>query len=97
MKSNSNRAANHDQRVGFSRVFQGFLQSLWVLAAVLELERINREDLLADFIAPLAIQKRIQACARANPVVMAACGADILVLFQVGLVEHALATGAFDP
>ena len=42
------RAAHYHQCVGFSGVFQRFFQAFGVFAAVFELERVNRQDFLAD-------------------------------------------------
>ena len=91
------RAAHDNQRVGLAGVFQGFFQALRVLAAVLELEGIDRQNFLADLVAAFSVQKRVQPGARAHAVMVAALRADVLVFLQVGLVEHGLATRALDP
>jgi len=91
------RAAHDDERIGLARVLQGLLQALGVLAAVLELERIDGQHLLADFVAAFGVEKGVEPCAGANAVVVAALGADVLVLLQVGLVEHGFAARALDP
>ena len=91
------RASHHDQGIGFAGVFQRILQTLGVLLAVLELQGIDRNDLLADLEATLGVEERIQAGPRTDSVVVTALGADIDVLLQVGLVEHGFAGGALDP
>ena len=107
MKSNSkagghqadavHRAAHHDQRVGLAGVLQRFLQPLGVLAAVLELQRVDRQHFLADLVAAFGIEEGVEPRARADAVVVAAGRADVLVLLQVGLVQHRLAARALDP
>jgi hypothetical protein len=67
MKSNSKQAtttlmpmhgaAHDDQRVGLAGVFQRFLQALGVFAAVLELQGVDGQHLLADFVAAFGVQK----------------------------------------
>ena len=91
------RTTHDDEGVGFARVLQGFFQALGVLAAVLELEGVHGQHFLADFIAAFGVQKGVQPCAGANAVVVAALGADVLVLLQVSLVEHGFAARALDP
>ena len=88
----------HDhQGVSFARVFQRFFQTFGVFAAVLELERIHGQHFLANLKAAFIVQKGVEPRPCAHAVVVAAGGADILVLLQVGLVQHGFATGAFDP
>ena len=86
-----------DEGVGLARVLQRFFQAFGVLAAVFELEGVHRQHFLADFIAAFGVQKGVQPCAGANAVMVAALGADVLVLLQVGLVEHGFAARALDP
>jgi hypothetical protein len=86
-----------DQRIGLAGGFQGFFQAFGVLAAVLELERVDRHDLLADFVAAFGVQKGIEPGARTDAVVVRTVRADVLVFFQVVLVQHRVAAGAFDP
>ncbi|MCY1168884.1 hypothetical protein D9M73_88950 [compost metagenome] len=90
-------ATHDDQCIGFAGVFQRLFQAFGVLAAVLELEGIDRQDFLAQLVTAFGIQKGIQPGARAYAVVVAALRADILVFLQVGLVEHGFAAGALDP
>ena len=99
MKSNSkqaattadamHRAAHDDQRVGLAGVLERVLQPLGVLLAVLELERVDRQHFLADLVAAFGVEEGVEPRARADAVVMAALRADVLVLLEVGLVEHA--------
>ena len=99
MKSNSkagdhqvdavHRAAHHHQRVGLAGVLQRLLQALGVLAAVLELQGVDRQHFLADLVAAFGVEEGVEPRPRADAVVMAAGRADVLVLLQVGLVEHA--------
>jgi hypothetical protein len=91
------RAAHDDECIGFTGVFQCFFEALGVFAAVFELQRIDWQHFLADFIAAFVVQKDIQAGPRANAVVVAAAGADVLVLLQIRLVQHGFAAGALDP
>ena len=91
------RAAHDHQRVGLTGVFQRLFQALGVFAAVLELEGVHGQHLLANFIAAFVVQKHIEPRPRPNAMVVAARGAHVLVLFQIGFVEYGLATRAFDP
>jgi hypothetical protein len=75
-------AAHDDQRVGLAGVFQRFLQALGVLAAVLELQRVDRQHFLADLVAAFGVEEGVQPRARADAVVVAAVRADVLVLLQ---------------
>ena len=107
MKSNSkqaattgiahHRAAHDDQRIGLAGGLERVLQPLGVLLAVLELQRIDRQHLLADLVAALGIEEGVEPRARADAVVVAALRADVEVLLEVGLVEHRLARRALDP
>ena len=90
-------ATHHHQRVGLAGVLQRFFKAVWVLAAVLELEGIHRQHLLPDLVPPFIVQKQVQPGPCPNAVVVAAGRADILVVLQVGLVQHGFATGTFDP
>ena len=91
-------AAAHDhQRVGLAGVLQGLFQAFGVFAAVFELERINRQHFLADLVSAFAVQKHVQPGSRADAVVVAASGADVLVLLQIRFVQNGFATGALDP
>jgi len=81
-------AADDDQRIGLTGVLEGFLEAVRVLLAVLELQRIDRQHLLADLIPALAVEEGVQPGAGADAVVVRALGADVDVLLQVGLVEH---------
>jgi hypothetical protein len=81
----------HDQRVGLAGVLQRFLQPLGVLAAVLELQGVDRQHFLADFVAAFGVEEGVEPRAGADAVVVAAAGADVLVVLEVGLVEHRLA------
>ncbi len=91
------RAAHHDQRVGLAGVLQRFLQAFGVLAAVLELERVHRQHFLADLVAAFRVQEGVEARAGIDAVVVAAMRADVLIVLQIGLVEHGLAARALDP
>ena len=53
------RAAHDDECIGFSGVFHRFFQPLRVLAAVLELERVNRQDFLAKLVTALGVKKGV--------------------------------------
>ena len=81
MKSNSkqaatsgmlvHRAAHDDQRVGLAGVLERVLQPLGVLLAVLELQRVDRQHLLADLVAALGVEEGVEPRARADAVVVA--------------------------
>ncbi len=73
------------------------LQALGVLAAVLELQRVDRQHFLADLVAALGVEEGVEPRARADAVVVAAVRAHVLVVLEVGLVEHRLAGRALDP
>ena len=90
-------AAHHDQRIGFARAVQRIFQALGVFAAVLELQGINRQYLLPQFVAAFGVQKSIQPRTCANAMVMAALRAYVLVLLQIAAVKNRFAAGALDP
>jgi hypothetical protein len=52
---------------------------------------------LANFVAAFVVQKVVQTGACTNAMVMAAGGANILVLLKVCFVEDRFALGALDP
>ncbi|KAI1692107.1 hypothetical protein Ddc_23824 [Ditylenchus destructor] len=60
------RAAHDDEGIGLAGVLQRFLEPFGVFAAVLELQGVDRQHFLADFIAPLAVQERVQPGTRAD-------------------------------
>src|SRR5690606_36717896 len=76
---------------------QRLLQALRILAAVRELQQVDRNDFLPDLVAAFGNQEGVEPSARAHPVVVVAGGADVLVLLQVVLVEDGVAAGALDP
>jgi hypothetical protein len=92
-----NGAAHDHQCVGLAGVVHGLLEAFRVLAAVLELQRVDRQHFLAHFEAAFVVQEQVESRTRTDAVVVAAGGADVLVLLQIGLVEHRFATGALDP
>ena len=107
MKSNSKQAATSGTLItapptttsaSVSPVaLQRRLQPLGVLLAVLELQRVDRQHLLADLAAAFGVEKGVEPRPRADAVVVVALGADVEVLLEVGLVEHRLAGRALDP
>jgi hypothetical protein len=52
---------------------------------------------LTDFVAAFGIEEHVQTIAGAHAVVVAACGANVVVGLEVALVEHGLTAGALDP
>src|SRR3989442_849079 len=76
---------------------QNGLEEHGLAARALELQGVDGDDFLADFIAAFGIQEMVQAGAGADAVMVAAAGADVLVFLQIGLVEHGLAARALDP
>ena len=60
-------------------------------------QRIHRQHFLADFVAPFVVHEHNEPSPRTDAVVVATGRADVLVLFQVGLVQHTVAGRAFDP
>jgi len=90
-------AAHHDERIGLAGGLQRVLQPLGVLLAVLELQRIDRQHLLADLVAAFGVEEGVEPRARADAVMMAAFRTDVDVLLEIGLVEHGLARRALDP
>jgi hypothetical protein len=68
-----------------------------ILAAVLELQRVDRDDFLADLVAALGVQEGVQARTGADAQVVVALRADVDVLLEVGLVEDGVARRALDP
>ena len=107
MKSNSKQAATTGMlctappittSASVSPVFSSasFSRSGYLLA-VLELQRVDRQHFLADLVAAFGVEEGVEPRARADAVVVAALRADVLVLLQVGLVEHRLAGRALDP
>jgi hypothetical protein len=107
MKSNSKQAATTGTLITAPPIttsasvspvaFQRGLQAFGVLLAVLELQRVDRQHLLADLVAAFGVEERVEPRARADAVVVVALRADVEVLLQVGLVEHRLARRALDP
>ncbi len=91
------RAAHDDHGVGFVGVFHRLFQAVRILPAVLELQRIDRQDFLADFIAAFWIEQTVQPFARANPHVMTAFRADMQIRLDVVAVQHRFARRALDP
>ncbi|OMP13937.1 hypothetical protein COLO4_00590 [Corchorus olitorius] len=79
-----NGAAHHDHGVGFTRVVHRRLNAVGVLLRVLELERVDREDLLAQLIAAFGVQQCVQAGAGADAHM--AFG-NALALRRVGLLD----------
>ena len=74
-------STTHDhQGIRFACVVHSFFEAFRVFAAVFELQGIHRYHFLAYFVASFAIQKGIQTLAGADTVVVAAGGANVLVL-----------------
>jgi hypothetical protein len=69
------------------------LEALAVLAAVLELERVERHHLGGELGAGLGIEEEVEALACREAIVEAALRADVQVVLEVGEVEHRLARG----
>ena len=55
------------------------------------------ENSLADLEAAFVVQDYVQAFARSDAMVVAATGANVLILFQICFVEHGLTTWTLDP
>src|SRR5438105_715908 len=91
------RALHHHERVGLAGLLLRFREALAVLAAVLELERVERHDLGSELRAPLRIEEEVEPLARREPVVEAALGTDMEIVLEVGEVQHRLARRALAP
>src|SRR6185312_8115395 len=91
------RPLHHDKRVGLAGFLRGLLEALAVLAAVLELERIERHHLGGELGALLGIEEEVQALACGQAIVEPALGTHVQVVLEVGEVEHRLARRAFAP
>jgi hypothetical protein len=87
------RAAHDHQGIGLVGVFKRFFQAIRVFAAVLELEGINRQHFLPDFIAAFVVQKSVETSSCTNAVVVVAAGANVLIRFQIALYSTASQLG----
>src|SRR5262249_26333218 len=96
-RQRADRSTNDDQCIGLARLLHRFLQALRILAAVLELQRIDWKDFLADLVTPFGIEQRIEPLARADAQVMPALGTDVERTLELGGIEHGLAARAFGP
>ncbi len=96
-RQRANRTADNDQRVGFARVFHRLLQALRILSAVAKLQRVDRQNLLSDFIAAFSIEQRIEPRAGADAHVLAALRAYKQSFLQLGRVQHRFAARALGP
>jgi hypothetical protein len=83
--------------VGFAGVLHRFLQAIRILAAVPELKRIDRQHVLADFIAPFGVHQRVEAGPGTDAHVVTAFRADELRLQQLRAVKHSLAARTLGP
>src|SRR5690606_10087424 len=72
-------------------------QALGILAAVLELQRVDGKHLMADLVAPFGIEQQIESLASRQAHVVPAFRADVQVRFEVGRVEHRVARRALHP
>ena len=107
MKSNSNAgrhhrqcmdaALHHDQRIVLAGFLFRFDQAVAVFFLVLEFEGVDRQHFGADLEAAFAVQQPVQAGTRADAVMVVALGANAVVFFQVGVIQHRLAGRAFVP
>src|SRR5688572_23885158 len=91
------RAFHHHHRIGLAGLALGFLQALDVLAAVLELERIDREHFRSGFRPVLRIEEEIEALARGEAVMERALRADVEIVLEVGEVQHRVARRTLAP
>jgi hypothetical protein len=73
------------------------LEAVRILLAVLELQGVDRQRFLADFIAAACVEQRIEARAGADAHVVVALRADMQVRLEVVAVEHRFAGWALDP
>jgi hypothetical protein len=65
--------------------------------AALELERIDGQHFLADFVATAGVQQCIETGARADAQVMRALWTDHQIRFEVGAIQHRFAGWTFEP
>src|SRR5207244_12238865 len=66
-------------------------------ARVVALERVERQNLVAELEADVGIEQRIEPRARAEALVVAALRTDVEVLLEVGALEHRVARRALGP
>jgi hypothetical protein len=92
-----NRAAHDDHGVGFVGFFHRLFQAVRVLAAVLELEGVDRQDFLADFVAAFRIEQTVEPLTCADAHVMVALGANMQIGLDVVAVQNRFARRALDP
>jgi hypothetical protein len=105
MNSNSNAGddrhgldgALHDDQESLASRFVGFHQAIGILLGILEFQAVDRHDFGPDLETAFRIKQQVQALTRIQAVVMAALGADLQVVFQVGRIEHRLAGRALAP
>src|SRR5260364_408035 len=72
-----NGATKDNQRIRLARLARGHLKTLGIFAAVFEFQRIDRRDVLADFITTFCVEQMILPRARANPHMVCAFGTDM--------------------
>jgi hypothetical protein len=52
---------------------------------------------LSDLVATFRVEKKIQAGPGPDAVMVGALGTHVVVLLQIGLIEHGFTAGALDP
>src|SRR6266571_1580223 len=90
-------ALHHDQGFGFAGGLLGLLEPVRITFVVLEFQTVDRRDLDPNFEAPFRVEKEVEPYPCRNTVVIAAFGADIGVLFEIGCIQDCRARGALAP
>ena len=90
-------ALHHHQGIGLAGIFLRRFEALRVFTRVFKFQSIDRGDFGSDFIAPFRVEKQVQALTCRNPIVLAALGTNFEIFFQIGVIQHRLATDALMP
>src|SRR5215472_1114424 len=90
-------ALNDDQGVGFPGFLQRGGEAFRIFLGVLELEAVDWQDLRADLVPGFRIEQLIHAFARRDAAMMVALGTNVQVLFEIGAIEHRLASRTLYP
>jgi hypothetical protein len=90
-------ALHDNQRIALAGRLVGFHQAIRVGLGILEFQAVDRHHLGTDLEAAFRVEQQVQALARIQAVVVAALGANLQVVFEVGRIEHRLAGRALAP
>ena len=74
-----------------------FLEPVRILAAVAELQRIDRLHFAADLVAPFCVEQQVEAPACADPHVVRALRANVQVCVEIGRIQYRVAGRALAP